>query len=378
MFFLFVLITTFLALFLLATGAIGLVVHKVRSGFMETRRYAYDITAREFLNVYLFSDIEPDPAEQPELYQERLLPLLAQLRTDLRLHSASRSNPRRRSLKRVALTLSSEVIGETRIRMTRLFDHFGFVDDLIPQLADSAWWVRANACRTAGLMRAEPALPLLERLLDDENEDVRIEAAQAMLDIAGVAGLAPVLMRLRELSLWMQVRLSRTVLEFRGDAVPHLVVGIRSEHPQVQGFCIDLLGMIGDVSAVPVLLEYISFEVPAVQRKSLIAFGRIGDERAVPVIQRFLGSEDRELRLAAARAAANLASPAIAYHLHALLLKDDTEVRLAAAEALARSGETGVKSLLYASRVEDRSVRLIALQFLHDLGVVPSGEGGAA
>lgn len=351
-------------------------VHKVQSGFLETRKNAYDITAREYLNTYLFSDVHADHVEEAVLYRQQLEPLLFQLQKDLRMYSESKNSAKRRSLKRVALGLTSEVIGETRVRLNMMFEYFGFVDEAIDSLRDAAWWIRAKGCRNAGLMMSELSLPYLEECLDDEYEDVRIEAAQAMITIAGVGSLAPILMRLKDLSLWMQVRLSNSILKFQAEAVPQLSLGIKSEYPAVQGFCIDLLGMIGDVSAVPTILEYISFENPDVQQKSLIAFGRNGDQRAIPIIQKFLDSDDRNLRLAAAKAAISLSSPAIAYDLHKHLLKDEVEIQLASAEALSRSGETGIKSLLYASTFNDLKVRLIAHQFLHDLGVTVPDAGG--
>lgn len=362
-------------MFLLSICVVGLILYKIKTGISEDRRAYADAAVRTHLNQFLFADPVTEIGGETA---ENLEPLLARLKNDLFVRTASRAMLRRRALKEIALQLTSEVIGETRIRLTVLFEYFSFVDETTVAMTDRRWWIRAEGCRDAGLMRSERALPFLERCLDDPNEDVRIEAAQSMIDIAGVDALSAILMRLKDLSLWMKTRISRSILAFGGDAVPHLAVGIRSEYPKVQGFCVDLLGQIGDVSALPTLLEYIHFEVPEVQQKSLIAFGRIGDRRAVPIIQKFMQSENRDVRYAAVKAAANLSSPSIASDLLNQLLKDDLDIKLAAAEALSRSGDTGIKSLLYACRFNDERVRLIAHQFLHDLGVaVPQGEGAA-
>jgi hypothetical protein len=363
-------VTTFFALFLIAIGSIGLIVAKVRASTVESTRHGRDSRTREALNTFLFSDLKDiDLIERKEDFLKQLEPLLVNLKITLDIDSTSRHNVRRRSLKRVMLQLTTEVIGETRSRLTRAFEYFEFVDETVAMLKDNRWWTRAKGCKNAGLMLNESALPHLEYCLDDENDDVRIEAAQAMLDIAGVEILAPILMRLSEMSLWMRVRLSKSILLYGEHAVVPLVTAMRSEYPVVQGFCVEMLGILGDVKAVPTLLEYIDYSVREVKHKSLIALGRIGDDRSVPVIKKFLESDDELLRIDAARAAGNLSSPSLVYHLHWMLVKDMMSVKLAAGEALSRSGEMGVKSLLYAMDLGNDDVRAVAMQFLHEAGV---------
>lgn len=357
-------------------GVVGLILRKIKYGFSVTRRSLTDSSVRDALNYYLFSDLSSENLNDKQR-NEQLGMLLNELCDDLHIQRTRSRSSRRQSLQQVALQIATEVIGETRKRLTFLFEHLGFVDDVIKDTSDPRWWIRAQGCRDAGLMASERALFALELRLDDPNEDVRIEAAQALIDIGGVTALSGMFLRLKDLSLWMKTRLSRSILSFGGDAVPHLAVGIRSKHLGVQGFCIELLGLLGDVSALQTLLEYIQSESPDVQQKSLIAFGKIGDSRAIPVIQKFLKSKNRDLRYAATKAAVNLASPEIALELHNHLLKEDIEIKLAAAEALSRSGDTGIKSLLYASRFSDERVRLIAHQFLHDLGIT-APQGGEA
>lgn len=344
-------------------------VAKVRASTVESTRFRRDTTTRSSLNAYLFSDIPvADHGQQRAEFLRQLEPLLIDLKIALNIDNRSKRNVRRRSLKRVMLQLTSEVTGETRIRLNRAFDYFEFVRENIDTLKDSRWWIRAKGCKNAGLMLNEAALPFLEQCLDDENDDVRIEAAQAMLDIAGVDIIAPILMRLHEMSLWMRVRLSRSILHYGEHAVDPLVSAMRSEFPAIQGFCAELLGILGDVRAVPTLLEYIDYRVPEVKHKSLIALGRLGDQRSIPVIRKFLESDQQQLRIDAARAAGNMSSPSLAYYLHWMLVKDVMPVKLAAGEALARSGEMGIKSLRYALELGQDDVRTVAIQFLHEAG----------
>jgi len=355
---------------LIAVGAIGLIVSKVRSATVETKKTSRDHTTHAALNKYLFAEIsDKDVTGQSVSISKQLEMLLNNLSFELDINKNSYNKTRRRSLKRVMLMLTSEVIGETRFRLTLAFEYFDFIAETTKAMQNSRWWERAKGCKNAGLMLNESALPFLERCLDDENDDVRIEAAQAMLDIGGVHALSPILMRLKEMSPWMQVRLSKSIFGFGEHAVSHLVEAMRSPYPAIQGFCVEILGMLGDVKAVPTLLEYIEYSVPDVKHKSLIALGKIGDARSVPIIQKFLHSSDEQLRIDASKAAGNLSSPSLAYDLHWMLVKDTMNVKLAAGEALARSGEMGIKSLQYAINLDDENVRMVAMQFLHEAGI---------
>ncbi len=347
-----------------------MIVSKVRSSTVQIKKNRRDQTTHAALNKYLFTELpEKNDAGQAVSISKRLDELLNNLSFELNLDKHSQNNARRRSLKRVMLKLTSEVIGETRFRLTLAFEYFDFITDTKKGMKDSRWWERATGCKNAGLMLNESTLPFLERCLDDENDDVRIEAAQSMLDIGGVRSLAPILMRLKEMSPWMQVRLSKSIFGFGEHAVLPLVEAMRSPYPKIQGFCVEILGMLGDVKAVPTLLEYIEYTVPDVKHKSLIALGKIGDARSVPLIKKFLYSEEEQLRIDASKAAGSLSSPALAYDLHWMLVKDTMNVKLAAGEALARIGELGIKSLQYAANLDDENVRMVALQFLHEAGV---------
>jgi hypothetical protein len=120
----------------------------VRSGVTGVKRYAIDTDTREKLNRYLFSDIpDVDIHDHPEVFIKRLEPFLIDLKIALDIDPTSRRGSRRRSLKRVMLSLTTDVIGETRIRLNRAFDYFGFVDEAVANLKDHRWWVRAVASK---------------------------------------------------------------------------------------------------------------------------------------------------------------------------------------------------------------------------------------
>lgn len=280
---------------------------------------------------------------------------------------------RRNELRSVMLGYSANLSGETLTRLVYAFHALKFVDEELRNARNRKWWIRARACYHLRLMHALGAIEVLSNNLDDENEDVRIEAAQSLLDIAGLDTLSPILLTIKDISGWMQVRLSNSIFSFGGNSVPHLVKGLQSKYHPVQKFCIDMLGRLGDVSAVPTIIEYMNYNIADVQLASLEAFGRIGDERAIPVVLNFLTSSDEPIRVAAANALGNLGSPSTVSSLHGLLMHDTVAVRLAAAEALSKIGDAGIEMLQHAQQSGDELARLVSVQYLHERAIAQQG-----
>ncbi len=330
--------------------------------------------AQNGLNIYLFGDIaDVDFIAEPERYRKELFPHLHRLQSNVLTKGMFERNIRRRALLAVMLDISHSIAGETQARLTFAFHQLGFVAQEIKNTKNTKWWIRANACRNLCLMQADDASEALVKLLDDGNEDVRVEAAQSLVDTIGVYALSPILLTIKSISPWMEVRLSKSILHFGTDAVPHLAKGMKSGSVRVQRFCVRMLGDIGEVYAVPIILEYIDYEVPEVQNESLISLGKLGDARAIPIIVKYVDAKNEQLRISAAKALGNLSSPSTADALNKLLLQDTIDVRLAAAEALSKLGDVGIRTLEYSSRMNDPEIKIVAYQYLHELGrAIPS------
>lgn len=370
----FVLVITFAAIFLIAIISVGMIVQKIRSGITARRNEQYLRDAQDSLTLYLLGDIEGDDYTEPNgRYQKSLASLAYQLQTRTDTGSMFDRAMRRAALRTAMLDVSHSLSGETQLRLNHAFSVMGFVGEEMTLAQSNRWWIRARACERLRLMHAKEGAEVLVKNLEHENEDVRIEAALSLIDIIGLDALSPILMTMKKMSLWMEVRLSRSILSFGTDAVPHLEQGVKSESHSVQKFCIEMLGILGDVHAVPTLIEYMNYRVPEVQRASLEAFGKIGDARAIPIILKFLQSDDTQTRIAAAKALGNLGSPATVDALNKLLLRDSIDVRLAAAESLSKIGTSGIKTLQYSTQSDDEEVRLVAMQYLHEQDIVLKG-----
>jgi HEAT repeat protein len=281
-----------------------------------------------------------------------------------------------RALKRVMLGMSRELVGETRARLTLAFQIFGFVKEELHDLASRRWWIKAKACRNLALMRAGDATSDLIMLLNDDEEDVRTEAAMALVNIAGVKALDPLFTNLHRVSVWMSIQLSKAILAMGSAAVPALVESLKSEDTTVKAFSTEMLGEIGDIRACAPLIELAESATVEVRCKALLSLGKLGDEAGKHILLENLSSEDERLRISAARGLGFLASPETAPALKQHLLNDTIRVRIEAGRSLERIDAAGHSFLKEAYQESDALGKRIVYQFLERLGVEVEHAGG--
>ncbi len=354
--------------------AIGLVIQKFAYGGRAKRRGRLDELYQQKLDPILLEDLPPESQDaRSMLFRQAVKRLCEPLVREIRRVNLFSRRAHRKSLKRVMLRMSRELVGETLARLTLAFQVFGFVEEEMRDLASRRWWIRAKAARNIALMRAEDATADLVFLLSDDEEDVRVEAALALVSISGVNALDSLLTNLRQISGWVSIRLSNVIIGMGSAGVPALVEGLSSDHPGVKGFCIDMLGEIGDIAACAPLIEFVRHAEPEFRAKALVTIGLLGDVSGKEILLEYLESDDETLRVSAAIGLGHLGSPETAPALKDHLLHDTIHVRLAAGNALKRIEGMGKELLLEAHREADTIGKRVVLQFLEELGV-PQGD----
>jgi HEAT repeat protein len=349
--------------------AVGLAVHKVTYGRRATRRTQLDERYQQRLDPILLEDLPADSVDPQSLpFRQTVRRLCEPLRLELdRVNRFSR-RAHRAALKRVMLRMSRELVGESLVRLALAFQVFGFVGEEMRGLASRRWWIRANAARNLALMYAEDATGDLVLLLGDKEEDVRAEAAMALVNISGVKMLGPLLTNLHRISAWISIRMSKAVIAMESAGVPALIEALGSDHPSVCSFSIDMLGEIGDIRACQPLIEFARHAQPDLRSRALVAIGTLGDEAGKGILLEHLSHEKESLRVSAAVGLGYLASPETALALKEHLLRDTIQVRLAAGNALKRIEGSGKEILVAAYKEADNIGKRVVLQFLEELG----------
>lgn len=354
------------ATFFVVAMAVGLLINKV----VEGRRSKKKVQLYDFYSG-LFADILLQPA--PEGASEAALPmyyesLLGEIKSGLAWSTPARKRLHRGVIRTVLLDFSKDLTGESMSRLQYFFASLDFVRDELDQLKSKKWWHRAHAARDLGLLGAPGAAEALMTLLDDEHAEVRIQAMQSLVKIVGVESLRPILQKARGISRWASLELSLIVKNFEERAYPYLVEALSYSDRSVVLFAIEMLSLIGFVTAVEPLMQVAeTYPNTQVRAKAIEALGRLGDQRAEQLLVRLLRNPYPSLRASATRALERIGSPTAVPLLSERLMTGTVHERLSAARALAKSGEAGMERLRGAASDQDPTLRAVALHVLEEV-----------
>lgn len=338
--------------------SVGLVVHKALYVRREVqRKKLYQHYATVFAEVLL----EPLPPLPPDAKTSAVFEQYETLIQPIKQHLAKLSEREReehRSMMRMVLIdFAQDLRGDPTDRLVYFFYSFKFVEDHIKLMESRHWWVRAQAARDMGLVRARKSITALTAALEDRHSDVRNQAMRSLVAIVGVEALRTILRISRNMTRWSQIELSTLVVQFGKEAVPYLLEGLDSPDKTVVSFCVEMLGEIGFVTAVEPLLQLARTNFDVTLRVQIVeSLGRIGDGRAEPLLREFARNPYQPLRLKAIEALGRLGSAPSIPLLVELFQSGDIEQKLVAGRAILKCGTTGREILELFRSVEDRTV----------------------
>lgn len=163
---------------------------------------------------------------------------------------------------------------------------------LMRALADSHWYVRAQAGIALGRRGERSATAELVRLLESDNWLVRDSAIVALAGVADASAASLLEPLLRAPDPYLRARAAATLGRINNSAATEaLIRALDDEEDQVKRAVATALGEMKAPQAVDPLLKLIQEEKgsPTVRIAAAAALGRIGDRRATPVIEKALG-----------------------------------------------------------------------------------------
>ncbi len=355
-------------------ASVAMVIRKAlelgRSRAYERLYRIYSTQVAEFLLIELANnEHDPRPSGTFRQYEGLIAP------TKLRLEGMNSSRRRfhRGVLRAVLIDMTQDLTGDSAGRLVYFFYSMGFVEEELNMLQSRKWWVRAQAARNAGLMRARKSITALTAALEDKHPDVRHQAMQALIKLVGVDAIGTILRLSRNISQWTAIELSVIVAGFKEEAVPHLIGALESRDQSVVLFSIDMLAEIGFVTAVDPVMNIIrtSGDVK-IRTRATKALGRLGDARAKHLLMELLLHRNAAIRLSALEALGKTGGPDIVEMLEPYLATDDWEERLTAARALATTGLKGIKIIQDFEKKSEGEAADLARQVMEEFGVEPA------
>ncbi len=224
--------------------------------------------------------------------------------------------------------------------------------------------------------------PELAKLLSDEDSYVRMSAAEAIGNMgkAGNAYLPELAKLLSDEDSDVRSNAAEAIGNMReaGKAyLPELVKLLSDEDSDVRSSAAEAIGNMREAGKVytPELVKLLKDEDPFVSSSAAAAIGRIGEAGKVylPELAKLLKDEGSYVRMSAAEAIGNMGKAGNAYlpELAKLLSNEDFDVRMSAAAAIGRIGEAGneyLPELVKLLKDEGTYVRVNAVWVIGDMG----------
>ena len=170
--------------------------------------------------------------------------------------------------------------------------------------------LRREACDVARALPDTRAVAPLARTLGDPSADVRSAAAEALGNQAAESAVAPLLGRLDDSAPAVRVAVVRALARL-GDrrAIVPLVGKAQDSAPEVRQAVARALGELGDARASAALVPALRDQSADVRREALAALGRLGAADAVDAIAPFASDRTPSLQHAAITALGHIATP---------------------------------------------------------------------
>ena len=184
------------------------------------------------------------------------------------------------------------------------------VDAIVPLISGgSSMESRANAARAAGILRAKPALPELQKALESRDETIALEAVRSIEKIADLSAGPSLVKMLRDPNKKIREAAAEACGQLRvREAVEDLNTMVRGDRDKdVQRTALTALAKIPDNGQDKVFLLYLRDKDDKLRAAAAEGLGRSGNQGDLKVLQEAFAIEKNEsVRLSLAFGAVSL------------------------------------------------------------------------
>ncbi len=235
------------------------------------------------------------------------------------------------------------------------------IPDILEKLESGRSFALANIVTTLGYEKPEGSGPLLVKLLENPDSQVRLSAAMAL----GNIGYKPATMALRKMwqddrSREVQVGAASSVARMEKDenAFSFIVKSLQDNAVNVRKTAAEALGKIGDKRAFEPLIGALKDNSADVRDQAAWALAHIRNKKAIKSLIGALNDSDANVRGSAALALGYLGDDQALEPLTRALRDHDTDVRIWAAAALGELGDKrATEPLIKTLKDENEDVR---------------------
>ena len=257
-----------------------------------------------------------------------------------------------------------------------LFEHFEFEQEELRDLDKRDIGRRIRAANHLGYIGGKAAVSALLAALQDEQLEVRLAAAQSLVQMGHVDAVLPILEALTLPGRWAQQRATELLYRMGPAAVPALQQFLANRDAQATAgmrvVAIHVIGMLSALAAPSSICDSLASDDCEIRVAAARALGGIGDPAVIGRLIDALDDSAWEVRSQVAKSLGKLAlgnsrGDAVTPALERALSDSAWWVRYNAAQALAELGASGLNTLQRALTVQtDPFARDISRQMLQE------------
>ena len=186
----------------------------------------------------------------------------------------------------------------TSIVLKRLFNSLNLVENAIKKLRARAWELRASGLKEIQEMTPEENYDqLIDPLLNDKNNDLRIEAQAAYIKLHPENPFDFLGNATEELLEWHQILLYEIIANTPELTVPKFRIYLQSKNESIISFCLKLIEYYQQLDAIPNLLTLLDHPSQQIRAQVVFLLGKLDAEEAERLMIEKFPMEDLKIQV---------------------------------------------------------------------------------
>jgi hypothetical protein len=182
--------------------------------------------------------------------------------------------------------------------LNRLFNNLKLSDRVVLKLESSSWELQARGLREMREMKPDfPVDEYIDPILNDKNDDLRIEAQSTYLKLHKNNPFGFLAMATEELLPWHQILLYEIIINTPDLSVPNLSTFLKSKNTSVISFSIKLAHYFQQLETIPDLIALLDHADQQIRVEAIDVLGKFNAEEAEPFMLKNYPKEELHVQL---------------------------------------------------------------------------------
>jgi hypothetical protein len=273
-------------------------------------------------------------------------------------------NYRRQVLIDQMIDVSVNLKGDSREKLTKLYNQLELVDDSLARARSRRWHKRIKGFRELAFMGIREGNDEMYKSLNSRNEILRMEAQIALVRLSEKDHFEFLSHLKRPFSLWEQITLHDLILQHELP-VPDFQRWLASENPTVVMFALRMIREFRQIEAEAEMRKVLLHRDPRVSRLAVEVAGDLGMKSTLETMKRMYKFQEYNNCLEIVKSMGKMPETTMLGFLKLVLDKeDDVQLQIEAVKAIENMGEVGVQALVKVMKSEYKNYNIIVRHVL--------------